>query len=206
MKPRALLLLLTLAVTGVQAEERGILGTLKGWVGSIPGLGGKKADAPKKIMTRVRVTPFTGGTGASAEAALRKELLASREFFVTGPDEKADFSLEGSSSGGRVNGRLRDGKGKDLFQRTYAAPGLDENLKAFADDVIFTITGRPGLATSRIVFVSDRSGRRQIYICNAEGGEVNQVTHDKSRRGLAHALARLLARGLHRVTAAAFRW
>jgi TolB protein len=181
MNPRALVLLLTLAYHGAQADERGgIFGTLQGWVRAMPGLGGKKAEEPpQKIMTRVRVTPFTGGTGSSAESALQKELLASREFFVAGPDEKADFTLGGSSSGGRVNGRLMDVKGKEVFLRTYAAPGLDENLKAFADDVIFTITGRPGLATSRIVFVSDRSGRRQIYLCNADGGEVNQVTHDR---------------------------
>ncbi|MDP1592075.1 MAG: hypothetical protein Q8M07_30220 [Prosthecobacter sp.] len=180
MNPRLLLLLLTFAATGVRAEG-GFLGTLKSWVGGIPGLGGKQAaaEAAKKTMTRIRVAPFTGGTGTSAQAALRKELLASREFFVAGPDEKVDFTLEGFSVGGRVTGKLRDARGKELFQRTYAAPGLDENLKAFADDVIFTITGRPGLATSRIVFVSDRSGRRQIYVCNAEGGEVSQVTHDR---------------------------
>ena len=63
MNPRALVLLLTLAYNGAQAEERGgIFGTLKGWVRAIPGLGGKKAEeTPQKIMTRIRVTPFTGG-------------------------------------------------------------------------------------------------------------------------------------------------
>ena len=86
---------------------------------------------------------FTGGTGASAQQTLRLELLDSREFFVADATEKADFIVEGTSSGGRVTGKLRDAKGKEIFQRSYAAPGLDENLKALTDDVIYTITGRP---------------------------------------------------------------
>lgn len=188
MNHRCLIVLLILTSLGARGEAAGIMDKFRGWMRGVPALGkaegskddnDKKADATQKAMPRVRLTPFTGGTGVSATTGLREELLTSREFFVAGPDEKADFVLEGSSVGGRVTGTLRDGKSKELFQRTYAAPGLDENLKAFADDIIYTITGRPGLATSRIVFVSDQSGRRQIYVCNAEGGDVHQVTHDR---------------------------
>ena len=177
MNARTFLLLLTLAVCDGTRVEAGVLDTLRGWMG----LGGKEESIqePEKVMPRIRIGSFSGGTGASAQKALRKELLESREFFVAGADEKIDFTVEGSSIGGRVTGKLRDAKGKELFQRSYAAPGLDENLKALTDDVIYTITGRPGLATSRIVFVSDRSGKRQIYICDSDGGEVHQVTHDK---------------------------
>lgn len=140
----------------------------------IPGDNGSRASMP-----RVRLADFSGGTGASAKAGLRDALLASREFFVAIGEEPADFTLEGSSVGGRVNGRLLNRKGQELFGRTYAAPGLDENIKALADDVIFTITGKPGLATSRIVFVSDKSGRKQVYVCDSDGRELQQITHDR---------------------------
>ncbi len=180
MKSRALVFVLTMACCGTRVQAGGVMETLRGWMQAIPGLGGKGDAAEiQKTMPHIRVGAFSGGTGASAQEALRKELLSSREFFVAAMDEKVDFTVEGSSIGGRVSGRLRDAKGKELFLRNYAAPGLDENLKALTDDVIFTITGRPGLATSRIVFVSDRSGHRQIYICDAEGGDVHQVTHEK---------------------------
>lgn len=186
MHRRLLLLLLFLASPATRGEAAGIMDKVRGMFRALPGLGGGSAAAAKdeqassKNMPRVRLMPFSGGTGVSATLALREELLTSREFFVAGDGEKADFILEGSSVGGRVTGRLRDGRGKALFERTYAAPGLDENLKAFADDVIYTITGRPGLATSRIVFVCERSGTRQIYVCDAEGGDVHQVTHDRN--------------------------
>jgi TolB protein len=176
MNARALLLTLALAASHGTRAEAGVMDTMRGWFGL---KGSSKTEEAKKTMPRILIGSFTGGTGTSARQALRKELLDSREFFVAGTDEKIDFTVEGSSVGGRVTGRLLDAKGKELFQRSYAAPGLDENLKALTDDVIYTITGRPGLATSRIVFVSDKSGRRQIYVCDAEGGDVNQVTHDK---------------------------
>jgi TolB protein len=130
---------------------------------------------PKPMLKRIQVGDFGGGTGGSARQALVNELTASRAFMLT--NEKPDYTVMGSSTGGRVNGRLRDAAGKELLERTYAAPGLDENAKALADDIILAITGRPGLATSRIVFVSDKSGSKQVYLCDPEGREVLQVTH-----------------------------
>jgi TolB protein len=152
------------------------------WWRKIPLIGrliSPDGEVKKTSMPRLRLAEFTGGTGASAKTGLQDELLASREFFVATGEETADFTLNGSSIGGRVNGRLLDKKGKQLFERSYAAPGLDENIKALADDVIYTITGKPGLATSRIVFVSDKSGRKQVYVCDSDGREVQQVTHDR---------------------------
>jgi TolB protein len=147
--------------------------TLPGWmqfwkseaVGKTPLL------MPKKI----HVGDFSGGTGGSARQALVDELTASRDFMLT--SEKPDYTVTGSSIGGRVSGRLVDAAGKELMERTYAAPGLDENTKALADDIILAITGKPGLATSRIVFVSDKSGSKQVYLCDPEGRDVLQVTH-----------------------------
>lgn len=147
--------------------------TLPGWMQFWKSEVGTKT--PKSVPKRIHVSDFSGGTGGSARQALVDELTSSRDFMLT--NEKPDFTVTGSSIGGRVNGRLRDAAGKELMERTYAAPGLDENAKALADDIILAITGRPGLATSRIVFVSDKSGSKQVYLCDPEGREVLQVTH-----------------------------
>lgn len=133
-----------------------------------------KNEAVKLPQRKLRLGDFTGATGVSAKNALVEELTHSREFLLT--EEGADFTVSGASVGGRVTGRLARADGKLVFERTYAAPGLDENLRFFADDVIFEITGRPGLATSRLVFVSDRSGVKQIYTCDAQGRDVQQIT------------------------------
>lgn len=135
----------------------------------------KQAEPAQPASRRVSVGDFTGGTGGSARQAVIAALGRTGELVLTA--ERPDFLITGSSVGGRITGRVADAAEKKLLDRTYAAPGLDENASAFADDVIFAITGRPGLATSRIVFVSDRSGTPQVYLCDPEGRDVIQVTH-----------------------------
>lgn len=134
-----------------------------------------EVKAVKMEQLRVSISAFAGGTGSSARQSLLAELTTAREFQIT--DDKPDFIISGSSVGGRITGKVVNGAGKQLLDRTYSAPGLDENAKALADDVVLAITGRPGLATSRIVFVSDKSGAKQIYLCDPDGKEVLQVTH-----------------------------
>lgn len=145
--------------------------TLPSWL-KLPAV--KRQDPVTLPSLKLRLGEFTGGTGASAKKALGEELTNSREFLLT--EEGADFVVTGSSVGGRVTGRLLNANGKMIFERTYAAPGLDENLRVFSDDVIMAATGKPGLSASRLVFVSDRTGTKQIYMCDVHGKEVQQIT------------------------------
>lgn len=143
-------------------------------------------EAPVKSpqLPALCVTPFTGSSGISAEKGIIEELKRSRSFDVLPPGAQAEpgqsyFQLSGDSVGGRVSSRLRDRSGKLLFERTYAAPGIDENLQALSDDLTFAITGKPGLATSRIAFVSNKTGVKQVYLSNADGGNIQQVTRHR---------------------------
>lgn len=122
----------------------------------------------------LRLGEITGSTGASAAKALTAQLRATGEVRVI--EKAARFTLSGDSVGGRLNVKLTDRAGKLIFERTYAAPGLTDNVKALTDDVLFAVTGRQGLASSQIAFVSDVSGTKQIYVCDADGGNVQQVT------------------------------
>lgn len=139
---------------------------------------------PKKSRTRqdldaartLAIGDFTGATGESAARRIKDRLAANEGLRVLEP-KSARYLLTGKSVGGRVEGKLADREGKVIFERTYAAPGLDDNVKALADDLLYAVTGRSGLASSQLAFVSDVSGSKQIYICDADGANVDQVTH-----------------------------
>lgn len=165
---RPILLLLSLSAMLSPASAATLPAWLKFWKG-------KQTQSAAVAVPSLTLGEFTGGTGESARQALVKELTSAREFKLTNVDP--DFTVTGNSVGGRVMGRLVNRAGKEILDRTYAAPGLDENLKAFADDLILAVTGKPGLATSRIVFVSDKTGTKQVYLCDSNGQDLQQVTH-----------------------------
>ena len=164
-----LLIAAALALTGGSAHAEGWFHRL---FDGRPG-GFRTAQELEKATT-VAVGGFTGGTGETAEQALRSQLSINDSVQMI--DKGARFTITGASVGGRITSRLADHKGKVIFERTYAAPGLDDNVKALADDIIFAVTGHPGLNTSKIAFVSDVTGSKQIYICDTNGANVEQVT------------------------------
>ncbi len=67
------------------------------------------------------------------------------------------------------------------LKRYFGNPSdVDVIARRIADDVVEAFTGRPGMASSEIAFVSDRSGRKEIYVMNADGSEVRAATRNRS--------------------------
>ena len=97
----------------------------------------KEDSAQNRGEPRIQITPFSGGTGASASKALRSALMSARELFPVTESVPGGFVVTGISTGGRVVAKLEGGDGKEIFERTYAAPGLDENVKTLSDDLIY---------------------------------------------------------------------
>ncbi len=46
----------------------------------------------------------------------------------------------------------------------------------FCDEVIYKITGKQGVSSSKIAFVSDSSGHKEIYLADALGDDIRQIT------------------------------
>jgi TolB protein len=63
--------------------------------------------------------------------------------------------------------------------------GSDPNLVArrIADDVVAAVTGVRGVASTEIAFVSDRSGSKEIYLMDADGGRQRAITANRSING-----------------------
>lgn len=49
-----------------------------------------------------------------------------------------------------------------------------------ADDIVRQLTGRRGVAHSRVAFVNDNSGNKEIYVVDYDGKELRPVTANKS--------------------------
>jgi TolB protein len=99
----------------------------------------------------------------------------------------ADVLLEGevSTPDGEllVEYRVRDvPRCKSLQRKKYR--GRASNLKLvaarIADDVVMALTGRPGVASTEIAFISNRSATKELYVMDASGADVRAVTRNGS--------------------------
>jgi TolB protein len=50
----------------------------------------------------------------------------------------------------------------------------------FADDVILRLTGRPGIAHSKLAFANNATGSKEIYIADYDGANLTRLTSDNS--------------------------
>jgi len=84
-----------------------------------------------------------------------------------------------------VQGWLYDTKNPQLPQvlgKQYREQATDENARLiahrFADEIIFRLGGGvPGIAESKIYFVSNRSGAKEIWQMDYDGANQKQLTH-----------------------------
>lgn len=72
-------------------------------------------------------------------------------------------------------------EGRTVFGRRYSGPKekYDKMVLKFCDDVIEQLTGEPGICQSKIAFVSDYTGYKEIYVADALGEDVRQVTRHR---------------------------
>lgn len=119
-------------------------------------------------------------SGYSGEVA---DILKS-DLFVVGfkvvPETDAQYVLRGG--GAQVQGQLTDAINKSVkFSKAYTGGTLRSQVHALADDVVEAITGRKGIARTKIAFKSktgEAGGVGEIYVADYDGFNPTAVTKD----------------------------
>jgi len=99
----------------------------------------------------------------------------------------ADFVVLGnyilSPQGVQMEIRLLDVAGGDMLMgKRYKGSKNHEQkmLYKFTDSVIKEMTGESGIASSKIAFVSDKNGFKEVYTTDILGNETKQITRHKN--------------------------
>jgi TolB protein len=99
----------------------------------------------------------------------------------------ADFAILGSyaltAKGVQIEIRLLDVADNVMLmgKRYNGTPDHEQKmLFRFADSVMMELTGQNGIASTKIAFVSDRSGFKEIYLSDILGNNVRQITRHKN--------------------------
>lgn len=127
----------------------------------------------------IGLVPLSGSAGPRASSILRSDLTRAGWFRLV-PPGGGRHVVSGATTGRKVKGKLVGPKGEAIFHRSYDGPDLKMNAHRFSDDIVRAITGRPGISASQVVFVGGRSGRKELFLCNVDGSNVRQLTHDNS--------------------------
>lgn len=99
----------------------------------------------------------------------------------------AEFVLKGqgkaTASGVEMDMYLyQAASGRQVFAKKYQA-GFDAVRKVghtLANDILFALTGKKGPFTSKIAFVSDRTGKKELYVMDYDGHNPLKLTANHS--------------------------
>ena len=101
-----------------------------------------------------------------------------------GADALVQGELEAQASALRVEIRVLDvSRGcQRLLRKAYRVDPKERRRvgKAIADDIVGAFTGVPGVSDTEMVFVSDRTGAKEIHVMDSDGGNVRRATSHKS--------------------------
>jgi TolB protein len=81
------------------------------------------------------------------------------------------------------NARLHDlATGKVVLEKFYQGEkrAMRRAAHMFADDVVLKVTGRLGIAHSKLAFTNNATGRKEIYIVDYDGENLTRLTSDNS--------------------------
>ena len=132
----------------------------------------------KSDTLNIAIKPFAGTDAAIAGKVVANDLDLSGLFSI-GIPERANFNVSATAAGGSLQGTVTDNRGSVVLQKTYSA-NTRTAAHQFADDIVETLTGGKGIANSKIVFVSNRSGSKEIYSADYDGANQRQITQDRA--------------------------
>ncbi len=131
------------------------------------------SDTVKPIP--VSMTGFSG----EVDKVLRFDLEIAGFTFAS---DKPQYAISGSNNG-NVQGRLVDAlnPAKSLFSKSYAGGTPRSQAHALANDIIFAITQKKGIAGTKVAYRVDTGKyKSEVYVADYDGHNAVAVTSDNS--------------------------
>jgi TolB protein len=141
-----------------------------------PQLYGQGVTVEVSTLPRVGVS-ISGPIGGGVTEIVSNDLKRTGMISPAGSGS-GDFLATGDASDSGVNGQLVNKKtGADIFSQTFTGHG---RLAAheFADAITKAVTGLPGIASSKLAFIANPGGSKELYMADMDGYNARAITHD----------------------------
>jgi len=130
----------------------------------------------------LEITPPAAFLGPERTGDFKNESISCENWRGIGSDILVQGRIERYRNQGRVRYRIWDvGRCRLQGDRGYLDAPLDGlwlAARRLADEVVYRFTGRRGVSSTQIAFVSDRSGNKEIYVMEFDGIRRRAVTRN----------------------------
>ena len=130
----------------------------------------------KGTSQQVEIKEIGGPAGGAATSVLKNDIQLSGALSL-GDTATATITVSGTASPASFNGLATEKSGGVVLQKSYSGE-TRHAVHQFTNDLIETVTGQKGIALSKVAFVADRTGHKEIYTCDYDGARTLQLTHD----------------------------
>jgi TolB protein len=130
----------------------------------------------KGTSQQVEIKEIGGPAGGAATGVLKNDIQLSGALSL-GDTATATIAVTGTASPASFNGLATEKTGGVVLQKSYSGE-TRHAVHQFTNDLIETVTGQKGIALSKVAFVADRTGHKEIYTCDYDGARALQLTHD----------------------------
>jgi TolB protein len=124
----------------------------------------------------VDIKEVAGAAGATAGSVLRNDIQLSGALALGDPNS-ATALITVNANGNSLGGQAIDKAGGVVLQKSYSGE-TRRTVHEFVDDLVRTLTDQKGIASSKIAFVANRTGHKEIYTADYDGANVVQFTYD----------------------------
>lgn len=123
----------------------------------------------------IQIPPLDGASGNEATKILRNDLENSGWFRVV--ESGGDYVLRGTAGSSGVQCKIAKTGGGEVL--TLSGSGkLRGAVHQVADELVAKLTGHKGFAKTHIAFISDKSGKKELYAMDYDGYHVQRLTSD----------------------------
>jgi len=142
----------------------------------LPGAETPTITISKSDKIPISIGAISGPDGGQVAKILQNDLAMSGYFNLV-PATSSNFIAGGTSSGNGLAGSVTDRSGKVVLTKSFSG-GERGKVHAYADEIVETLTGNKGISGSKIAFVGTHTGHKEIYLADADGAGVRQLTND----------------------------
>ena len=127
-------------------------------------------------LVRVGISPLTGAEGKMGTEVLSADLKRTGMISPVGSGS-GDYVASGEVTDTGVTGKLAKKSGEEVFSQTFSGKSRAA-VHEFADAITKAVTGLPGFASSKLAFIANPTGSKELYLGDIDGYGVRAITHD----------------------------